>query len=221
MDAYYRLLFKNTSGESFKKQSSLNVMYTIQRYDEMFGLNVYKQLGLDGMILPFGKTGMADQSNKDTVWYVCYKPNQIKSYEGNNGNYDLNSDDINESVELSKLNDNFWKWFGNSKVVDKKGKPLVVYHGSGVNNIQEFDPSKGFNIDAIYFSDKLSVASHWSGDYLVKKKVQIEETEDVNKLLKTLNKFVKAKIVNYDGYYRLDLKYSDGNESSSPLGKKK
>lgn len=126
---------------------------------------------------------------------------------------------LTESVD-PKLNNNFWKWFGNSKVVDKKEKPLVVYHGSGANNIQEFDPSKGFNVDAIYFSDKLSVASHWSGDYLVKKKVQIEETEDVNKLLKTLNEFVKAKIVNYDGYYRLDLKYDDGNESSSPLGEK-
>ena len=66
MDVYYRLLFKQGFGESFKKQSSLNVIHTIQHYDEMFGLNVYKQLGLDGMILPFGKTGMADQSNKDT-----------------------------------------------------------------------------------------------------------------------------------------------------------
>jgi len=25
---------------------------------------------------------------------------------------------------------NFWKWFGNSKVVDNQGRPLVVYHGS-------------------------------------------------------------------------------------------
>lgn len=25
---------------------------------------------------------------------------------------------------------NFWKWFGNSKVVDKEGRPMVVYHGS-------------------------------------------------------------------------------------------
>lgn len=25
---------------------------------------------------------------------------------------------------------NFWKWFGDSKVVDADGKPLVVYHGT-------------------------------------------------------------------------------------------
>lgn len=138
MDAYYRLLFKNTSGESFKKQSSLNVMYTIQRYDEMFGLNVYKQLGLDGMILPFGKTGMMDENNKNTVWYVCYKPNQIKSYEGNNGNYSLDSDDINESNEVNNLNNNFWKWFNGSKIVDSEGNPQVCYHGSS-NIFSAFD----------------------------------------------------------------------------------
>jgi hypothetical protein len=27
---------------------------------------------------------------------------------------------------------NFWRWFGDSKVVDADGRPLVVYHGSGV-----------------------------------------------------------------------------------------
>ena len=25
---------------------------------------------------------------------------------------------------------NFWNWFGDSKVVDENGKPLVVYHGT-------------------------------------------------------------------------------------------
>lgn len=31
--------------------------------------------------------------------------------------------------------ENFWRWFGDSKVVDGEGKPLVVYHGG-------FDPAK-------------------------------------------------------------------------------
>lgn len=29
-----------------------------------------------------------------------------------------------------KFNAAFWKWFGDSKVVDKNGEPLVVYHGT-------------------------------------------------------------------------------------------
>ncbi len=30
----------------------------------------------------------------------------------------------------AKFNAAFWRWFGDSKVVDAKGKPLVVYHGT-------------------------------------------------------------------------------------------
>ncbi len=30
----------------------------------------------------------------------------------------------------NKFNEAFWKWFGKSKVVDEKGEPLVVYHGT-------------------------------------------------------------------------------------------
>lgn len=29
--------------------------------------------------------------------------------------------------------ENFWRWFGDSKVVDAVGKPLVVYHGTGAD----------------------------------------------------------------------------------------
>lgn len=36
---------------------------------------------------------------------------------------------------------NFWKWFGDSKVVDADGKPLVVYHG-GVGDFSAFNPSR-------------------------------------------------------------------------------
>ncbi len=24
----------------------------------------------------------------------------------------------------------FWKWFGNSAIVDSRGEPLIVYHGA-------------------------------------------------------------------------------------------
>ena len=74
--------------------------------------------------------------------YVVFNPNQIKSVD-NNGNWSLTTDNINEvneSVE-SNLNQNFWKWFGNSKVVDKQGNPLVVYHGGAIG-IKKFNKSK-------------------------------------------------------------------------------
>jgi hypothetical protein len=61
------------------------------------------------------------------------------------------------------LNDNFWKWFGDSKVVDKKGNPLIVYHGSG-RNFTEFEPMKSSSDfpEAMYFSDSEKVAKSYS-----------------------------------------------------------
>ena len=39
---------------------------------------------------------------------------------------------------------NFWNWFGDSKIVDKQGRPLVVYHGTP-SRFNSFDPSKSKN----------------------------------------------------------------------------
>lgn len=38
---------------------------------------------------------------------------------------------------------NFWRWFGDSKVVDDQGRPLVVYHGTTATDISEFRPDGG------------------------------------------------------------------------------
>lgn len=53
---------------------------------------------------------------------------------------------------------NFWKWFGDSKVVDEQGRPLVMYHGTN-SNFEKFDKSKigtttddGFLGRGFYFS---------------------------------------------------------------------
>ncbi len=59
----------------------------------------------------------------------------------------------------------FKKWFGNSKVVDNSGKPLVFYHG-GIAGVKVFDPGKAGTIQksdwgkGIYFT-----LSKFSADY--------------------------------------------------------
>ncbi len=37
-----------------------------------------------------------------------------------------------------RLNENFYKWFGDSKVVDRDGTPLVMHHGTPEGKISEF-----------------------------------------------------------------------------------
>ena len=41
---------------------------------------------------------------------------------------------------------NFWKWFGDSKVVDDQGRPLVVYHGSPLD-FDKFNQNSWFTTD--------------------------------------------------------------------------
>lgn len=63
----------------------------------------------------------------------------------------------------------FKKWFGNSKVVDKDGKPLVVYHGAKNAMFSEFNSelsnydeiSKGFN----FFTNKEKSYPNSAQDY--------------------------------------------------------
>lgn len=62
----------------------------------------------------------------------------------------------------------FKRWFGNSKVVDKSGKPLVVYHGTKAN-FEAFDPSTkgrrdmGYHGSGFYFSSSPVSAEMYSG----------------------------------------------------------
>lgn len=60
-----------------------------------------------------------------------------------------------EKELVPELNDKFKRWFGDSKVVDDNGQPLVCYHGSTVD-IEEFDLSysgnnTGNNIEQVFY----------------------------------------------------------------------
>lgn len=101
---------------------------------------------------------------------------------------------INKSAEALR---NFWRWFGDSKVVDKKGRPLVVYHGArGNGNITVFDPQKGQNVEAVYFSKDINVAGHWSVKHAPKTfesaekiKERISKITDIDELLTIHNRY--------------------------------
>jgi hypothetical protein len=63
---------------------------------------------------------------------------------------------------------NFKNWFGDSKVVDSKGKPLIVYHGTGnLESMKSFDPAlTGQGLDQLgsgfYFTTNAEEASGYS-----------------------------------------------------------
>lgn len=58
--------------------------------------------------------------------------------------------------------DNFKKWFSDSKVVDEKGKPLVVYHGTN-KDFSVFDNEKSAQGVHWFSSDKSKIQKGKSG----------------------------------------------------------
>ena len=85
-------------------------------------------------------------------WYQSLKsmPYIVKNF----GNFKVEifqdeylNEEINEVLKLAgvdlyesaKLNDNFWKWFGDSKMKNKKGEPIPFYHTT-YSDISVFEP---------------------------------------------------------------------------------
>lgn len=90
-----------------------------------------------------------------------FKNIQFKKYDirsiGLNSKDQLPQNLVNESKNLKNLNDNFWKWFDNSKVVDKDDNPLVVIHRTK-SDFNTFDITKSHPMNlqgkGFYFSSK-------------------------------------------------------------------
>jgi hypothetical protein len=61
---------------------------------------------------------------------------------------------------------NFWRWFGDSQVVDAQGRPLVVYHGTGFTQagdaIVSFQMSAGLYGAGAYFSGNPERAANYA-----------------------------------------------------------
>lgn len=92
---------------------------------------------------------------------------------------------INEFLNEHKnnLNSNFWKWFGNSKMVDKDGNPIVCYHGSTDDELNIFD-EKSFRYNGIYLTRKINYAKFFGSNllslYVSIKKPYIIDMEETN-----------------------------------------
>jgi len=71
----------------------------------------------------------------------------------------------------------FKSWFGNSKVVDKNDKPLVVYHGSQ-EDIGEFHDGMTFFTDDYYNADGYAGGEFVYDVYLSIQKPLIIDAED-------------------------------------------
>jgi len=119
--------------EEFKKNE--NISMAMDREGELGGNEyiraAFEAAGYDGIIdntvdSKFGTTsGRMNQMagmDADTVHYIAFQPNQIKSAVNNSGEFSLSNDNIYMSRKVQGLK--------NTKVVNMLGRPKVVYHGT-------------------------------------------------------------------------------------------
>ena len=84
-----------------------------------------------------------------------------------------------QSLENIQINDKFWKWFGDSKVVNKSGNPMIYYHGTSTN----FTNFKLSERNAIWFTPSeisANIFADWASN------------PDKGKHPKILNVFIKS-----------------------------
>lgn len=100
-----------------------NVMAVMLSYQNQFVQEQGQQI-LPQMLEQFD---LADENARLDDIYPEYTGETIEVDGKERTVYNSNGDRIAKSAEALR---NFYKWFGDSKIVDEQGRPLVVYHGT-------------------------------------------------------------------------------------------
>lgn len=140
-------------------------------------------------------------SNKNNYGIITtiFKSMINKEFELNENRKDVNLFIANKTMYLeetekikSELNENFYKWFKGSKIVDSKGNPLICYHGSK-SEFDKFDDSfvkRGWLGNGFYFTDDKKTAKSFGKKiitaYISLKKPYNAESNDPNSLITEL-----------------------------------
>lgn len=127
-----------TSRINFLKQNNFELQNGVNSLD---GDNVFNQ-SLD----------IAKQNEELDAKFPEYTGNTISINGIEKSVFNNNGERIAKSKEALE---NFYKWFGDSKAVNEKGEPLVVYHGTD----KSFDTFKG---KFFFFTDDKKLAEDYS-----------------------------------------------------------
>ena len=101
---------------------------------------------------------IAEENARLDEIYPAYEGETININGQEKTVYNSNGDRIAKSAEALE---NFYRWFGDSKVVDEQGRPLVVYHGGG-----KFDTFKYSYDGTYYFTTNKEYAERYANDYI-------------------------------------------------------
>jgi hypothetical protein len=126
-----------------------------------------------------------------------------------------------EAFQQPHINDEFWNWFGNSKVVDSNGQPLVVYHGTS-DDFKSFDRSTiGANYResegaGFFFTQKLRSAQNYALLHTARKNNTHIHASDLHKgyTIEVFLKIEKPLIRKVNSDYVAPADYFDINRNN-------
>lgn len=113
---------------------------------------------ISSLLQAAGMMRVTEQDIRDTLLASVY------NLANNKPEYEAAMSGVRNTLEkIDSKSDNFKNWFGDSKIVDDKGNPTVVYHGSP-NDFHTFKLSKeGALGSGIYVTPVESYASDYTG----------------------------------------------------------
>ena len=117
--------------------------------------------------------------------YIIFEANQVRQVkpeaEGSGKSSPKVRQWAEEKFKDKQTAENFARWFGDSKVVDKDGNPLRVFHGT-TENFEEFDTSIRLTDGrdrAAFFSDSEIVAASYTEHQPLEEKKRMTEAENL------------------------------------------
>lgn len=155
---------------------------------------------------------------------AVFSPTQLKSATGNIGTFDITSPDIRKSIRAPKT-PQFEAFFGESKIVNDKGEPRVMYHGTA-RDITEFRPqqanaifvSPNPEISAGYAQQSAQWMANHAEEFLTPK--QLKETERITKGLLRDNGYSARQIaaLQADNEFKKTDEYKEAVSRYMPSG---
>lgn len=166
------LLEKIQSGEKLSLDDMESVNDLIEEYETNGNNNLANQLRqkLDNTNVDFGNAVVTQRAvNNDNPVVVQRGKNETQHFQrattagATTKDEKLNA--IKEWKEKGTDSKYFKKWFGDSKVVDESGEPLVVYHGTEYD-FDEFEASNASTDydfpSGMYFSSSINIAKTYT-----------------------------------------------------------
>lgn len=170
-EAYFKLLDETEKHPEVERWHDLETEYRIARRDgkTLTPFEQYQSLA-----------GEVEARNVESRWY--FTEEERKEFSPIASEDFQRQDQIIRYSKAQTKTPAFKKWFGDSKVVDANGEPLVVYHGTNADIFKfELASGHGGKVDVAFFTSSAEVASDYANNALFPRNVS-EANKEITRI---------------------------------------